>query len=110
MNIKKKIMTASGPNITKTPKGTNPADFGLAPREYEFNGSFGGVDNITRPLSRVQQETLAEHANMHVIRKTWDNPDDLFEHQELMAQRLIMGDSFLQSHKFALSNGPTPDR
>lgn len=102
------ILTSDGPESITSPIGTNPSLFSSA--GYENPWFPIEANNNTVLLSRTQQKYLGEHYLAHLNNRTFDDPADLIVHQELMAQRLIKGDSFLQSHTFALKNGPTPDR
>ena len=101
------IISSDGPASLSNPIGTNPSKFSSA--GYENPWVPIEANNNTRLLTRTQQKTLSEHYVNHIKNRTFNNFDDLFRHQELMADSLLRGYSFLQSHIFALKYGPKPN-
>ncbi len=128
-------MNSSGPFSKKTPIGTNPALFSLPERQEKDNlidpiltskeiarddlsnlwiSTMTGFRNQRYDLDWRTYKDLAEHANMHVINKTFgegpDAQEKLLNHQEFMYNGMMAGMSFLEAHKYALRVGPKPLR
>lgn len=127
------IINSSGPFSFKKPRGTNPALFSLP--EYQPKDELidplltsdqvarGDLHNLyISPVKSFRntayvigwetERVLADHANQHIINGTFGTGPEgiqkLIEHQTLMYNGLLAGMSFLESHKYALRNGPSP--
>ena len=127
------IINSSGPFSFKTPRGTNPALFSLPeyqPKDELINPLLtsnqvarGDLHNLyISPVATYRntgyvigwetERVLADHANQHIINSTFGTGQEamqkLIQHQTLMYNGLLAGMSFLESHKYALRNGPSP--
>ena len=124
---------SSGLFSRKTPRHTNPQIYQLPTRLPKDNiidpivtdkdVITGNLKNLySTPMASFRTEsyvvsvelmrTLAAHSNMHVANNTFgtgfEGQKKLLDHQSLMYDGLLAGMSFLESHKYALKNGPSP--
>lgn len=124
---------SSGPFSRKTPRHTNPQIYELPPREpidvvikpivTNEDVVVGRLKDLySTPMASFRTEsyvvsvelmrTLAAHSDMHVAANTFgsgiEGQKKLLEHQSLMYDGLLAGMSFLESHQYALKNGPAP--
>ena len=78
-----------------------------ASRKYPLEQKFG-INRQNQKLTRSMLIALQQHREFHIDNESFRNSSDLNLHQQLMTDRILLGESFLAAHEYATKHGPKP--